>query len=625
MRVGVHPWLGRVAGRPAVRGQRSFRPRFELLEEREVPAVYLVTITTDGPNAPITGNGTAQNPFRGFTLRGALEDINTNHDTEANTIQLIGRRTYQLTQGQLTASLQPAGSLTIKAIRGGRATIQAVQQVDECPFRVIEIDDETTARLNKLVITGGLVEVKDDSVGDGGGGILNGGNLTLNNSVVTENRAFGTGDSKFGFIAFGGGIANQGELTLNRSAVTENDVSNSEIDDLPPLTFGFGGGIFNASELTLTNRSVVGSNTVESKFAAGGGIAHFSEQELSLTSSAVVGNRAQGVQTDPIEPNSKFSSVAIGGGIFDAGASTISIRTSTIADNIAHGGHALEPTSCDSAGWGIGGGLASGFFLEEGSALTIARSTFSGNQAIGGDTEFADAGLGLGGGLSVVDYSSFLMINSTVSGNLAQGGSSDEEGDGGGEGGGLYLSSCGCEETVSGGLVNVTITQNRALSSSGPGLGGGILNDGNPVAAWNTIIAQNYVTSDRNEAVSGSDVFGDFLSDGFLSGFNLIGNGDGSTGFGGPGSHDIVGSAANVIDARLKALAFNGGPTQTHALRGDSPALNGGDNDVLGAPFFLRTDQRGLPRKSGPRVDIGAFEVQIGGEPSAVIGRRWNR
>jgi hypothetical protein len=41
-----------------------------------------------------------------------------------------------------------------------------------------------------------------------------------------------------------------------------------------------------------------------------------------------------------------------------------------------------------------------------------------------------------------------------------------------------------------------------------------------------------------------------------------------------------------------------------------SPAIDAGDDTVTGPPDNLTTDQRGLPRKAGLHVDIGAFEVQ---------------
>jgi hypothetical protein len=411
-----------------------------------------------------------------------------------------------------------------------------------------------------------------------------------------------------------------------------------------------GGGIANLGSLSLVNRSVVAGNSVTSKFAAGGGISMLDAEQdpsLSLSRSTVSGNVAQGVASLDSE-TSKFSSVALGGGIFDAEDSVINIHNSTIANNLAHGGDAFEVEQSeedfDSAGFAFGGGLASGlpFGPESRSTLHIVGSTFSGNRAQGGSSDFVGGGSALGGGLSIFAPNALLMINSTLSGNVAQAGIGDEEDvccGFGAAGGGLFFAGgfqevgeeiVAQQEPVLEGahLVNVTVTRNLALAETenqeGPSaVGGGIAAEGGPMTLWNTIVAQNYVDVTRDESREGSDVFGDFISTGALSGHNLIGNADGSTGFGAPGSGDIVGTSASVRNARLAPLANNGGPTRTHALRTDSPAIDAGDDAVLGGPFNLTRDQRGRPRKSGRRVDIGAFEVQVG--EGAVTNRRWNR
>jgi len=108
----------------------------------------------------------------------------------------------------------------------------------------------------------------------------------------------------------------------------------------------------------------------------------------------------------------------------------------------------------------------------------------------------------------------------------------------------------------------------------------------------NTIIARNVSN------VGGPDVTGDFDS----GGHNLIGvlTADAS----GFAASDLRGTADAPLDPRLGPLRRNGGPTETHALAPDSPALNTGDN--AGAPA---TDQRGRPRISGGVIDIGAYEA----------------
>jgi hypothetical protein len=63
------------------------------------------------------------------------------------------------------------------------------------------------------------------------------------------------------------------------------------------------------------------------------------------------------------------------------------------------------------------------------------------------------------------------------------------------------------------------------------------------------------------------------------------------------------------VDPLLAALAYNGGPTRTHALLPGSPAIDAGSN-----PQGLNFDQRGtgFPRTFGAAPDIGAFEVRPG-------------
>jgi len=77
-----------------------------------------------------------------------------------------------------------------------------------------------------------------------------------------------------------------------------------------------------------------------------------------------------------------------------------------------------------------------------------------------------------------------------------------------------------------------------------------------------------------------------------------------------------VTGSANVIGAnpQLVALAFNGGPTRTHALLAGSPAIDSGSN-----PFALQTDQRGdgFARVSGSAADMGAYEGSVAVPPGS--------
>src|SRR5205807_2638940 len=91
---------------------------------------------------------------------------------------------------------------------------------------------------------------------------------------------------------------------------------------------------------------------------------------------------------------------------------------------------------------------------------------------------------------------------------------------------------------------------------------------------------------------------------------SLIGAGIGtsptSTGPTPDANGNLIGSFLSPIDPLLAPLAYNGGPTQTHALLVNSPARNRGAN-----PLGLAADQRGpgFSRQLGAAVDMGAYEA----------------
>jgi hypothetical protein len=96
------------------------------------------------------------------------------------------------------------------------------------------------------------------------------------------------------------------------------------------------------------------------------------------------------------------------------------------------------------------------------------------------------------------------------------------------------------------------------------------------------------------------------------AGFNLFGHGSESGGDAfvafTPGDRDVNATAdgtntplASILDP---ILADNGGPTQTHALPADSPAI---DLDAI-CRTNLTEDQRGYTRPGASDCDTGAFE-----------------
>jgi Ca2+-binding RTX toxin-like protein len=209
----------------------------------------------------------------------------------------------------------------------------------------------------------------------------------------------------------------------------------------------------------------------------------------------------------------------------------------------------------------------------------VTNSTISGNGNSGTQ----------GGGIQNLGSGVLTVINSTISGNSAE------------FGGGI----------VDGGRVSSTVT-NSTISDNAATVGGGIFVEFNaPLMLKNTIVANS--TQGGNCTVSefgGSIVDGGYnLEDGTSCGFSDENNSQPST------------------EPELAALAENGGPTQTHALLSDSPAID------KGTSVGQSTDQRGEPRPhdfanidnatDGDGSDIGAFEVQPASNqaPSVSVAR----
>jgi uncharacterized repeat protein (TIGR01451 family) len=241
-----------------------------------------------------------------------------------------------------------------------------------------------------------------------------------------------------------------------------------------------------------------------------------------------------------------------GGGILMAGAGTLDLVNCTLTNNKANNG----------------GGL-----YNQGAAIvTILASTLSGNQAL-----FQGGGLWNSSG-------TLQVANSTVSGNMVTGTEA------GAAGGGIFQ---GPADGLTA-LLNATVFDNTAPKGNGLAQ-----------TATGTVRLANTIVAHTITATPVADLDGTFVS----LGSNLISDATGSTGITPVMNGDQAGDAATPIDAKLGALADNGGPTLTHALLTGSPALNAGNNNLA---IALLADQRGFgfQRIVGPSSDIGAFEDQ---------------
>jgi CSLREA domain-containing protein len=412
------------------------------------------------------------------------------------------------------------------------------------------IIDSSTISGNSVVAFPGATNISAD-----GGGVYNDYGLqSITNSVVNGNAAVPSGTN----TGEGGGIYDDAGMLVSNSKVTNNSVHpGTPVTNLST----FGGGISNEDGATqITNTLVDHNSAISAGNSTGEGGGLYDGNDMSITGSTVSNNTA-GIQNQTVGSTGSGS----GGGISNEGEN-LNIVSTHIVGNQALGGGAANTFD------GSGGGLMAD------DVTSITNSVIANNHADqNGGGMWSDDGQHViattisgnsaheGGGLWN-EYQTELY-NSTVSGNSATAA--------GNEGGGVYNLSNGNSKVD---LLSSTVANNTASTGSG-------------LAVGNVSSQSGYVVGDTivgaNTGASQCDLTGATLTS---LGHNL--SSDTSCGLVARG--DITG-----VNPGLKALASNGGPTPTMALKQTSPAIDAGDCPTV--------DQRGLPRPA-VRCDIGAYE-----------------
>jgi predicted outer membrane repeat protein len=331
-----------------------------------VPAAAQAT-TFDVTNTNDSGDG---------SLRQAILDANaTEGDDDIDATSVSGTIDLQSALPSLSESVDVTGpgpdQLTVRRDAGG-------------DYRIFDIGQGVISTISGLTVA-------DGSVSGNGGGILNAGGLTVQNSVIAGNHAGGDG----------GGI--YGSVKLVASRVSGNSAG------------GSGGGIY--CEL-LCGVTATGSTIADNTAASAGGIFG----AITLDGTTVSGNSATGEQ-------------GRGGGLLAVLA--LKVVDSVITGNTATGnGGGIEAVdlsgdvtssevSNNSAG-GRGGGLYAGFL----GAITVTNGRVTGNSAgtYGGgiqsdgwatleSTTVSENSAVNGGGL--VNFKFMEMTNTTVTENTA--------------------------------------------------------------------------------------------------------------------------------------------------------------------------------------------------------------
>ena len=490
--------------------------------------------------------------------------------------------------------------------------------------------------------------------------IANDGKCTLREAVIAANTDTASGAAA-GECPAGAGadtiVLPAGTFLLSIPPSGAFDATSGELDVTTTLTiigageastiidaslihdriFRVSGGRFTLSQVRLQNGYGASGGGIEFTDATGPqSLSHMSV--LSSSASAGGGGIFAGslthpglVMTDVLLSN---NSASVGGG-YSAGFLSASTFTNvTLTNNVATfegGGIQLDRGTLVLNGSNISGnqGYALGAGISDFGVLTVTNGTFAGNiltstTGMGGAIYVAGSRTAslntvavmsnsapYGGGIYVAGSALAQMDNITFFANAAP-----TTAGGGGQGGALYNAGTT-------GLTNATLSGNHGGACSGivfhngPGLGGALYNLTGTTTLINSTVAQNcmqnFFTGASVQVISGSVKVKNSIFDG-----NSASTCNGTVTSLGHNLEDQdtcsfhqTGDLTNT-NPLLGPLQTNGGTLLTHALQGNSPAIDVAEN--VDCPAF---DERGYRRpvdgnRDGLAVcDMGAYELWL--------------
>ncbi len=573
--------------------RRSFLPRLEMLEDRNLLSTFMVLNLGDA------GSG---------SLRQAILDANKHSGADVIRFAPQVRGTIALASelsvvddvridgpGACRLTLSGGGSTRVFDISGRSSHVM--------------IDDLTIA--NGMAIghtapgTGVSTAMTDGGPVTLGGGILNmGASLTLDDVTLVNNRANASGPG--GDNAAGGGIANVFGATLK---VMDSSFQGNQA--VAGAGDSYGGGIYNdaGSTLTVKDCTFAANQATQGVYIGsfGGAIANACSQ--ATVSDSIFRNNVtharDGANGGPNQPGGDGRNGAGGGiassswGLLEATyASTgLAVSGSTFIGNQAIGGKGGDGGSGASGGSGSEGDAGAIAPMGSGSSCIVSFCVFVSNRGFGGaGGNGGDGGnggpgqLGDGGAIDVMSAAltvtdSLFMDNQGVGGAGGMGGDGGNGGDAGGSfGGGIMNTLLGDGLDVLPTLVvsNSTFINNRAIG--GPGGNGGIGGAGGMGAGggietpWGTLDVC-HSTFLGNQAIGGNGGAG---ANG-MGGFSGMAAGGGIV----CGQPEDTNSNGSITDCTLVGNVARGGAGTAGSDGG--MALGGGIVNGLGTLVVSRT------------------------------------
>ncbi|MEX2142001.1 MAG: HYR domain-containing protein [Pirellulales bacterium] len=269
-------------------GRRRWPWTFERLEDRALLATFTVNNSLDTVDAN-PGDGSALDATGATTLRAAIMEANAlAGDDSIQFDPSLAGGTITLTLGELPVT----GELTITGLGEDQIAISGNDVT-----RVLHVLPGVSLTLEHVTIRKGSAQ--GDFPNNLAGGIYNEvGNLTINNSTITENSA----------RSVGGAIYSSGNLTIQSSTFSSNSavgggalyvvsagsgtgralISKSTFTlNVAPSTFGDGAALVNHAEMTVVNTTLSNNST-----GGEGGAIWNGNGNLTVTNTTITRNSA---------------------------------------------------------------------------------------------------------------------------------------------------------------------------------------------------------------------------------------------------------------------------------------------------------------------------------------------
>jgi hypothetical protein len=243
-----------------------------------------------------------------------------------------------------TGALDIAKDLTIDGPGASTITVSGNHT-----SRVFYIESADTVAIAGLTIADGSDPIR-------GGGVMNFGQLTITDSVISRCSTNDTASD-------GGGIANDGTLTVVHSTVSSNFGAGG-------AGVGGAGGISNRGTVTILGCIISGNSAGGFRTSFGGGIGNFPRGTMTITDSTISDNF--------------MIAGGLGAGIFNDEKAQLTVTNCALSGNSTPyrgGGITNDGTATVTNCTFTGNSAADGGAINNLGALTVVDSTLGGNSA----------------------------------------------------------------------------------------------------------------------------------------------------------------------------------------------------------------------------------------------------